>query len=64
MLFWKPLNLEPLYSREVTTPGCCVFMGGGGISEAEDPKAAAVESLRYPAGTGMLPLHWLDTDRE
>lgn len=47
--------MEPLYSSEVTTPGCCVFIGGGGISEAEDMKAAAGESLRYPAGTGMAP---------
>lgn len=47
--------MEPLYRSEVTTPGCCVFIGGGGISEAEDVKAAAVESLRYPAGTGMAP---------
>lgn len=47
--------MEPLYSSEVTTPGCWVFIGGGGISEAEDAKAAAGESLRYPAGTGMAP---------
>lgn len=55
LLFWWPLKLEPLYSSEVTTPGCCVFIGGGGISEAVDTKAAAGESLRYPAGTGMAP---------
>lgn len=54
LLFWWPLNLEPLYSNEVTTPGCWVFIGGGGISEDEDAKAAAGESLRYPAGTGMV----------
>lgn len=47
--------MEPLYRSDVTTPGCCVFIGGGGISEAEDAKAAAGESLRYPAGTGMAP---------
>lgn len=47
--------MEPLYSSEVTTPGCWVFIGGGGISEAEDAEAAAGESLRYPAGTGMVP---------
>lgn len=47
--------MEPLYSNEVTAPGCCVFIGGGGISEAEDEKAAAGESLKYPAGTGMAP---------
>lgn len=47
--------MEPLYSSDVTTPGCLVFIGGGGISEAEDEKAAAGESLRYPAGTGMAP---------
>ena len=57
MLFWWPLNLEPLYRSEVTTPGCWVFIGGGGISEAEDEKAAA--GLRYPAGTGMAPGRWL-----
>lgn len=47
--------MEPLYSSDVTTPGCWVFIGGGGIREAEDAKAAAGESLRYPAGTGMAP---------
>lgn len=47
--------MEPLYSSDVTTPGCWVFIGGGGIREAEDAKAAAGESLRYPAGTGMVP---------
>lgn len=47
--------MEPLYRSEVTTPGCWVLIGGGGISEAEDTKAAAGESLRYPAGTGMAP---------
>lgn len=46
--------MEPLYRSEVTTPGCWVFIGGGGISEAEDVKAAG-KSLRYPAGTGMSP---------
>lgn len=47
--------MEPLYSSEVTTPGCRVLIGGGGISEAEDAKAAAGESLACPAGTGMAP---------
>lgn len=32
-----------------------MLIGGGGISEAEDTKAAAGDSLRYPAGTGMAP---------
>lgn len=32
-----------------------MFIGGGGISKAEDAEAAAGESLRYPAGTGMVP---------
>lgn len=47
--------MEPLYRSEVTTPGCCMFIGGGGISEAEDARAAAGESLVHPAGTGMAP---------
>lgn len=48
--------MDPLYRSDVTTPGCWVLMGGGGISEAEDEKAMAGELLRYLAGTGMALL--------
>lgn len=53
MLFWCPRNLEPLYKSEVATPGCCVLIGGGGISEAEDIKA--IEALlQHSVRTGMF----------
>ena len=28
--FWCPLNFEPLYNRDLETPGCFDFAGGGG----------------------------------
>lgn len=28
--FWCPLNFEPLYNKDLETPGCFDFAGGGG----------------------------------
>jgi len=30
LLFWWPWKREPLYSKEVVTPGCSELAGGGG----------------------------------
>lgn len=50
-LFGCPRNCEPLYSSEVATPGWWVLIGGGGIREAEDVRAAL---LQHSARTGMM----------
>lgn len=53
LLFWCPRNCEPLYRSEVVTPGCCVLIGGGGISEAED-RRAATGLPQHSVRTGMM----------